>query len=368
VDAAADAASSLLNQERSMPLSMRAFELGRGKENLQPMEGLRGFAVFLVFLVHYITESRVTGTFYDGVRTIGHAGVDLFFILSGYLIYGNLIDKRQPFSRFMARRLRRLYPAFAVVFVLYVALSFAMPALSKIPSDSAWSTWSYLAINFFMLPGILPIDPMITVAWSLSYELLYYLVSPLVIGLLDLRARSRAWRVTFFVAATAALMAWCFFNGGHARLAMFIAGILLYEVRTAPRDSIASWAVVGALSILLFEAEDYAGETLRVVGLFVGLGALCAACFARPGGALGQTFSWSPMRWLGNMSYSYYLVHGLALKGAFMVLGVGPFWPMLPVMFALSLVPAALLFLAVEKPLSLGARRTPDPRRIGPGG
>jgi peptidoglycan/LPS O-acetylase OafA/YrhL len=79
-------------------------------------------------------------------------------------------------------------------------------------------------------------------------------------------------------------------------------------------------------------------------------------------------FSWTPLRWLGNMSYSYYLIHGLALKAGFLALAVviakqathgwGWFWLMLPLMFALSIVPSAMLFLFVERPFSLAGPRT----------
>jgi exopolysaccharide production protein ExoZ len=69
------------------------------------------------------------------------------------------------------------------------------------------------------------------------------------------------------------------------------------------------------------------------------------------------------MRWLGNMSYSYYLIHGLALKAAFALLAVlspptgtwvvAGFWGLLPLMFAVSLAPAVVLFALVERPFSL---------------
>ena len=71
------------------------------------------------------------------------------------------------------------------------------------------------------------------------------------------------------------------------------------------------------------------------------------------------------MRWLGNMSYSYYLLHGLTLKAAFLVLSkvVTPagtwnapgFWGLLPLMFVLTLLPSGFLFAWIEKPFSLAS-------------
>ena len=69
-------------------------------KQILPMEGIRGFAVFLVFLVHYVCaiepwllESSSTFQVATYIRSIGNIGVDLFFVLSGYLIYGMLIKK-----------------------------------------------------------------------------------------------------------------------------------------------------------------------------------------------------------------------------------------------------------------------------------
>ena len=107
------------------------------------MEGLRGFAVFLVFVVHYVTLfgpwNSKTSWLHELSRVIhalGNVGVDLFFVLSGYLIYGSLIERGQRYLVFLRRRVERIYPAFLVVFVAYVALSYVFPAENKIPSAS----------------------------------------------------------------------------------------------------------------------------------------------------------------------------------------------------------------------------------------
>lgn len=362
------------------------FELSRGggSNNVRPMEGLRGFAVFLVFLVHYvtlvdpwITKASTTHAIATALHTMGNTGVDLFFVLSGYLIYGSLIGNPQPFGRYMARRAERIYPTFLVVFAAYVALSFAFPAENKIPAP--WTAGAaYVLQNLLLLPGLLPIEPLITVAWSLSYEMFYYLVVPLLIGALRLRARSRPWRCIFFGAlavAVAALGATLF--GSHVRLIMFVAGILLHEalaggrapVRRAPGGLVALAALAAGLLCTLLPITGASGYALKVSLLFVSFFVLCLACFARPESWLPRAFSWTPLRWLGNMSYSYYLVHGLALKAAFVVLAAalpasehGPlfFWTLMALMFALTLVPSTLLFLLVERPFSLAPKRKQD--------
>src|SRR5438309_10986860 len=91
------------------------FEISRGLQgqNVRPMEGLRGLAVSLVFLVHYVglvrpwlESHQVLNAVATAMHTIGNTGVDLFFVLSGYLIYGSLMSEPQPFGNFIRRRLQ----------------------------------------------------------------------------------------------------------------------------------------------------------------------------------------------------------------------------------------------------------------------
>lgn len=358
------------------------FELSRhtAMKNVRPMEGLRGAAVFMVFLVHYVslmepwTGSAAAGTA-RWVHAIGNAGVDLFFLLSGYLIYGSLVARRQPFLAFMQRRVQRIYPAFACVFVIYLILSFLAPAASKIPSDPSLAAL-YLAQNFALLPGLFPIEPMIAVAWSLSYEMFYYLVLPGIVGVFAMRTRSTAWRVGFFVLAGAAFTAWCAVYGGPVRLIMFIAGILLFEdlreVRARTGGMLAVLAVVGAFALMPAPIEGPVGSAIKTLALFASFYLLCRSCIGEPNAWLGRAFSATYLRWLGNMSYSYYLVHGLALKVAVAVLL--KFVPtgasnafllgMLPVLFAVSLAPSIALFLLVERPYSIGNTAAKEPAAV----
>src|SRR5207302_2806734 len=90
----------------------------------------------------------------------------------------------------------------------------------------------------------------------------------------------------------------------------------------APGDLITLLFLGGGLLFMLVPIEGSIGFSIRSFALFVSFFVLCHACFTRPGSYAGRIFSWRPIRWLGNMSYSYYLIHGLALKGFFLVLTV----------------------------------------------
>lgn len=342
------------------------------------MEGLRGFAVFLVFIVHFATLVKPWIPANDGflqflgcLHTIGNAGVDLFFVLSGYLIYGSLLNRPQPFLKFFSRRVERIYPAFTAVFLLYVGLSYVFPAERKIPYDTL-DAGIYLLQNYLLLPGLFPIEPMITVAWSLSYEMFYYLAVPFLIMAFGLRERSATSRVAVFSALAFLAAAYCAVNGGLVRLLMFISGILLYEAKASRTATfLGSWtallSLAGGLLLVLLPVQGYAGETQKTAILFFAFLVLCLVCFNHPTSWLPRLFSCRPLRWLGNMSYSYYLLHGLALKAAFLMLSkvatpgdysAGLFWMLLPAMFMLTLVPTSILFLLIERPYSLAKEQS----------
>jgi len=355
------------------------FELSRGDAgNLRSMEGLRGFAVFLVFLAHYtaqiipyIPADSVLLSAFVEIRDIGRSGVDLFFVLSGYLIYGSLISRASSsYVSFMRRRVQRIYPTFLAVLALYVVLSFLIPAEAKIPRG-AWPALRYLLENALLLPGIFPIKPMITQAWSLSYEMFYYLLTPILIAAFALRSRSVKARIAFFLVMGLALVLWCSAFGGPVRLLGFVAGIVLYEVLQnqllpAPGTVAGMSCLVAGLGVMLLPMSGPAGFSAKILLLSIALFVLCFSCFGRPSSKAAALFSWTPMRWLGNMSYSYYLIHGVTLLGFFWLFA--HLWPpagqssllsiaLLPVTFALTLVSSAALFLIVERRFSLKPAR-----------
>lgn len=352
------------------------FELARGGvgHNVRPMEGLRGLAVFLVFLVHYVTLSMPLvppgSALARGaalLHAMGNVGVDLFFVLSGYLIYGSLVARRQAYGPFIWRRVVRIYPAFLVVFALYLVLTVVFPGESKVPKDPEAAAL-YLLANLLLLPGLAPIEPMIAVAWSLSYEFFYYLVMPVLVTLLALQRRRSMTRVLLFSSLWLVGLLVASALGGPVRLLMFVPGILLHEwlllaPRSQGRSAFGAAALVLALALAAVPAPGPAGQALKVSGLGLLFLVACRCSFSDPQGWLARGLSWTPMRWLGNSSYSYYLIHGVALKALFMLVGRwwptpanapgGLFWWWLPMAFAWTCIPAVALFLWIERPLSL---------------
>src|SRR5690242_8704966 len=100
------------------PLNL-IYELSGSNGRLRPMEGLRGLAVLMVFFVHldalfgvYARHSTLLSRPLHFLGIVGNAGVDLFFVLSGYLIYGALMRHTVGFIDFLRRRAERIYPTF----------------------------------------------------------------------------------------------------------------------------------------------------------------------------------------------------------------------------------------------------------------
>ena len=361
-------------------------ELGRGGSGrLASMEGLRGLAVALVFLVHFsdlsapwVESSPLTGAFAARVGNSGNIGVALFLVLSGFLIYGNLMDRPQAYRPYARRRLRRVYPTYLFVLALYVALSLALPSHSKLPSGAAAIVGAVIA-NVLLLPGIIPVAPIITVAWTLSYEVFFYLTVPLLISGLNLRERTSTWRVRLFVGLSAVTaVAGAAISGSHPRLAMFFAGMILWEWITSRSHEFTNnpqqaqrldLAGLGALVVAVIAPmvllSEIAGGGPRLIVLWVAWPVLCAACFCVDGRA-SRLFSWTPLRWLGNISFSYYLIHSLVLQGFFEAVRkvVDPtgqqawvWWGLMIPAFVLTVGAALGLFIAVERRYSLAPSR-----------
>lgn len=343
---------------------------------LRPMEGLRGFAVFLVFLVHYcsliepyIVNASMEGRVLNILHSLGNVGVDLFFVLSGFLIYGTLIKKeKNNFYRYMQRRIIRIYPTFLVLFVAYLFLSVLFPSENKIP-NGWWNSSVYIMQNLLLLPGLFDIEPLITVAWSLSYELFYYISIPFIMFLFQLRKWAAKQRVIFWIVIS--IIGFVYFEvyGGPYRLLMFISGIILFEVFENKLIQLPKYigtaSLLLALGLYLLTLHLQLSEVIGAGILFVLFFLTCLESFSNNDGS-AKWLTITPIRWLGNMSYSYYLVHGLTLKTCFLLLSfiIEPnnqfetmFWLVMPFLFLVTLVTSLILFVLIEKPFSLDTKR-----------
>ena len=384
-----------------MPLATKlrdVYQLSDEQHRLIAMEGSRGFAVLLVFFVHfhalfggYSSTYPLFHRLSSFLGNIGNTGVDLFFVLSGSLIYGVLLRRKVSYFKFIRRRLERIYPAFLAVFLLYLLLSALFQDENKIHGPLLHACL-YVLANALLLPGIFAITPIITVAWSLSYEFFFYLIIPIIVWVTGMRAWKRVFRVVFFIALWLSYLLYAFtVPRSQVRLLMFIAGILMYEAMdsgwfrgklTRTGEIFAIGIFVASLAfVYMYDAHQEllsflpgltAGKTIlpgigafqgpyKVIVLSISCTVLAFYSFEFDG-LLKKLFSWNPLRYLGNMSYSYYLIHGLALHSVAIIAysiipenhpSLSTFLLALPLGFAVTWIASTCLFLLIEKPFSL---------------
>jgi peptidoglycan/LPS O-acetylase OafA/YrhL len=159
------------------------------------LDGIRGLAILMVMLYHLtLPPAAALDRVWAGIASFGWAGVDLFFVLSGFLITGILFDAKggkHYFRNFYARRTLRIFPLYyAVMMVLLVIvprLPFAHAARYAAASgDQIWY-WTYLsnfALGWRHEWNLGSLD----LAWSLAIEEQFYLLWPAVVFLLGRRA------------------------------------------------------------------------------------------------------------------------------------------------------------------------------------
>jgi peptidoglycan/LPS O-acetylase OafA/YrhL len=173
------------------------------RDRLPALDGLRGIAILLVMAFHlyglvYVLDGRWDrGTVDLWVGRgfgVGWVGVDLFFVLSGFLITGILLDAKGSatyFRSFYARRVLRIFPLYYafIIFMLVVAPRFDLGDSASLRDNQFWY-WSYLTNIGFSFDGLASAAPFGNAhvhLWSLAVEEQFYLIWPLAVLALDRR-------------------------------------------------------------------------------------------------------------------------------------------------------------------------------------
>ena len=361
----------------------------RKSHTIPALDGVRAIAASLVFLVHFQAAfghllgdpSSGAARFGRYLADVGYNGVNVFFVLSGYLIYGSLIGRPTPFAKFFMRRVRRIYPPFWVVLGLYLVLGLLYEERNKLPDEGVPL---YLLQNVLLLPGVFPIRPIVTVSWSLSYEILFYVGLALVVGTLALRRWTANARVCLLVACLAVwLLGGQVVRGTVGSFIMFVPGLLLYELRQRwpgtfqlSRATAAAVAVVITLSLTAAPIMARAGIALHVGApewlpggaqvaqfavLSLGTALLIFSAVATKG-AVERALARRGVQTLGLISYSFYLIHGATINlialGFNRVtgsasLGLGWYLALMIPVYAACVATSMALFHAVERRFSL---------------
>ncbi len=280
------------------------------------VDGLRTIAVTLVLLFH------VDLKLFEG----GFIGVDVFFVISGFLITGILVKSRDDFSfvQFYARRFRRLLPALFVTVLLSLLASAFISSTFELMRDgkqAMYSSGSLANILFWMESGYFDTDSknkLFLHTWSLSVEEQFYLFWPALI-MLSLKGGRMAVLVTVVALSAVTLAAGWYLNADHAGAVFFltpfrvfqfgagaILAILAFQVRGVTGNLVGVLATIALLawSYVIHVIPGYYSITTVVPTL---LTMAILACVSTPG--VEKWLGSYPMVWLGQRSYSIYLVH-----------------------------------------------------------
>jgi len=349
----------------------------------QPLDGMRTLAVAFVVLYHF----HVPG--FGG----GFIGVNVFFVLSGYLITSILIREHRATGRirlgaFWLRRLLRLYPALLVMVLVGVTLWVLLGndgGATLAPQSAALLALSYTGNLARSLARVS--QGVFSPTWSLATEEQFYLIWPPILFLL-LSKRARTGLVigalaVLVVASSAA--GWLLYDdrGGSAtpdiyfnpvfNVAPLLMGCILAlglsgeRMRRALAGRLGTvLAVTGLAGILAIQFTITADwkQLPAVFGLVLPAVGLATACFIAGTAArrsfVSRALSWRPVAWFGrNMSYSLYLWHVVVLDLVLMTLS-GPLARVVAI--ALALVAAGLSHFLVERPFGrLKERWEPRP-------
>jgi peptidoglycan/LPS O-acetylase OafA/YrhL len=247
---------------------------------LPALDGVRGLAILAVLLFHFVAPTRPHGPVDAAITWLfayGALGVDLFFVLSGFLITGILYDSRADpayFRNFYMRRVLRIFPLYyGVLVVVFLAVP-AIPALrgSEIAALSDKQAWAWLyAVNIYLAIHGGWVLSYITHFWSLAVEEQFYLVWPLVVWLLA--ARPRLF-LTFSLATAVA-------SFGSRIVASFL-GVSLTATTVLTPFQLDSLAIGGFLAVFLRQPGGETGARRLIVPMaLAGLGLLILQFGAR---------------------------------------------------------------------------------------
>ena len=190
-------------------VSTEQLETTGKREHIVVLDGLRGMAIILVLMVHSIPQVSGDGLGFTALNSTVHCGVfgvDLFFVLSGFLITGVLVDSKgsqRYFRTFYIRRFLRLFP---VYYGFLLTMMFLLPAFDRVAHlhlphyEGSW--WWYL-LYFSNWKTDHDLDPSLGHFWSLALEEQFYLFWPVTVYLLSRRAL--VWWCGFLVVCAVTL-------------------------------------------------------------------------------------------------------------------------------------------------------------------
>ena len=320
-------------------MSTKHTDIKKNTRHISSIDGLRAIAVTAVVLYH-LGISWIPG---------GFLGVDLFFVISGYVITRLILDSINQSSAldlraFYAARIRRIYPGFlfmVISTIIFIGV-WAPEAIKRFLTDLPYAlsgtiNWALVARNqdYFETIGR---PPLLQHTWSLAVELQFYLIWPIILlTVLKYFGKKNIARIALIIAiisgtalflvslqldqSNSAKVSHIYFGTDTHSLGLFLGSALAVSwipqnlsanITRRAQDVIDGIGVVGLLgliSIFLFIDESNASLyqiAFPLAGIF---GCLVIISLVHPASRFAPIISTAPFRWIGQRSYGIYIWH-----------------------------------------------------------
>jgi peptidoglycan/LPS O-acetylase OafA/YrhL len=328
------------------------------------LDALRGIAALFVLLQHTLEHYGSVATFSSKYVNAGELGVVTFFLVSGYIIPVS-IERYGSIAKFWIGRAFRLLPLYWFTFAIIVVIDLFRNGENSIARLG--SPVRYILGNMTMTQGMFHVPYGIDAYWTLSYEVIFYVLCSLLF-LLHLLQRSHILAV---ISASLLLT-------GNVVFA-----VTLHRAMSAEKLGVLATAFIGAMVY-----RQYVAGTVRrrsaIAALIIMAVAIAVANWLRldlylsagphvKNGALSGDLSFllgyllfallfflrgrqfpQPLLWLGKISYSVYLLHGIVLH---LLLGIRTVWLQAILTLVITLIAASLTYSYIEQPAIAAQRR-----------
>ncbi|RYG38032.1 acyltransferase [bacterium] len=347
-----------LNGQNSVPVET---SVAPPRLKLSTIQAARGIAALLVVLFHSTDLYRLTfkSVFLANIFSNGAVGVDVFFVLSGFIIYyihRKDLGERSRALGFAKKRIVRIYP----IYIIAVTLKFALLNMPGFRSGGP----KFSLLDYLHSASLFPLEEsrrLIQVSWTLTHEMLFYAL--FLVGIL----LSRRILVAIIAVWTVAMTAAAFTDATSLPIALqvvlatrnfgFLSGMGLAWLITRPSIVLPSRAILAGGTLVFLGAYAAARHIPHAAGI-LGIGAGTAMIVygllseERRGGI--RYPNW--LSFLGDASYSIYLVHTIVISTVYTVLAGKLHLTGLPI-YLQPLVPLSAIafgcvaYLLVERPL-----------------
>jgi peptidoglycan/LPS O-acetylase OafA/YrhL len=323
------------------------------------LDGLRGIAISSVLLYHFWPKSH---GLYPVFRT-GWVGVELFFVLSGFLITRILLEgagKPNQLRRFYWRRALRIFPLYFAVLAAIVGLAVWLGGSSYLDEmRREWGSPAWFAVFAGNLPTAWqeawPPAGSFVPLWSLQIEEQFYLLYPVVVTLWPRRLRHVLWAAVAVSLVARYALWWWWPDNAHApyvlticRMDSLALGGLLALARRDANQPLKGWWLAAGASVLaataLLAGNAWQSNFVHTAGITaVALWFTACLGWVLQHAGSGETawLRWRPLAYLGTISYGVYLLH-MPVAYAFTKAGIGETMAALPLVVGMSIAAGAV--------------------------